>query len=35
MIKIITRLIIMTVTVNSKVIRTYKIMLEINVLQKI
>ena len=33
MIKIITRLIIMTITVNSKIIRTRKIMVEINVLQ--
>ena len=29
----ITRLIIMTITVNSKIIRTRKIMVEINVLQ--
>ena len=35
MIKIITRLIIMTITVNSKIIRTRKIMVEINVLQLI
>ena len=35
MIKIITRLIIMTVTVNRKIIRTHKIMVEINVLQQI
>ena len=33
MIKIITRLIIMTITVNSKIIRTRKIMVKINVLQ--
>ena len=32
-IKIITRLIIMTITVNSKIIRTSKIMVEINVLK--
>ena len=32
-IKIIARLIIMTITVNSKIIRTCKIMVEINVLQ--
>ena len=33
MIKIITKLIIMTITVNSKIVRTRKIMVEINVLQ--
>ena len=33
MIKIITRLIIMIVTINSAIIRTRKIVLEINVLQ--
>ena len=33
MIKIITRLIITTITVNSKIIRTRKIMVEINVVQ--
>ena len=33
MIEIITRLIIMTITVNSKIITTRKIMVEINVLQ--
>ena len=33
MIKMITRLIIMTITINSKIIRTRKIMVEINVLQ--
>ena len=33
MIKIITRVIIMTITVDSKIIRTRKIMVEINVLQ--
>ena len=32
-IKIITKLIIMTITVNSKIIRTRRIMVEINVLQ--
>ena len=32
-IKIITRLIIIPITVNSKIIRTGKVMLEINVLQ--
>ena len=32
-IKIITRLIIVTITVNSKIIRTSKIMVEINVLK--
>ena len=33
MIKIKTRLVIMAITVNSKIIRTCKIMVEINVLQ--
>ena len=33
MIKIITRLIMMTITVNSQIIWTRKIMVEINVLQ--
>ena len=32
-IKLITKLIIMTITVNSKIIRTRRIMVEINVLQ--
>ena len=32
-IKIITKLIIMTITVNSKIIRTRRIMVEINVLE--
>ena len=32
-IKIITGLIIMTITVNSKIIRTHRITVEINVLQ--
>ena len=34
-IKLITKLIIMTITVNSKIIRTRRIMVEINVLQQI
>ena len=34
-IKIITKLIIITITINSKIIRTRKIMVEIDVLQKI
>ena len=32
-IKLITKLIIMTITVNSKIIRTRRIMVEINVLE--
>ena len=32
-IKLITKLIIMTITVNSKIIRTRRIMVEINMLQ--
>ena len=34
-IKLITKLIIMTITVNSKIIRTCRIMVEINMLQQI
>ena len=34
-IKVITKLIIITITINSKIIRTRKIMVEIDVLQKI
>ena len=34
-IKLITKLIIMTITVNSKIIRTRRIMVEINMLQQI
>ena len=34
-IKIITKLIIITITINSKIIKTRKIMVEIDVLQKI
>ena len=34
-IKIITKLIIITITINSKIIRKRKIMVEIDVLQKI
>ena len=34
-IKITTKLIIITITINSKIIRTRKIMVEIDVLQKI